>query len=152
MPEQSSELVLRIREEMKTAMKAKDKQRLGTIRLITAAIKQVEVDKRIELTDADTLQLLDKMLKQRRDSIAQYEQAGRDDLAEVERQEIEVIQEFMPQPLSEGEIDALIEDGMAQSGAQSMRDMGKVMGLIRPQVQGRADMAVVSQKIKAKLS
>lgn len=152
MSEPSSELVLRIREEMKLAMKAKDKDRLGVIRLILAAFKQVEVDKRIDLTDADALQLLDKMLKQRRDSITQFEQAGRDELAEIERKEIEVIQEFMPQALSEAEIDELIVSSIAESGAETMRDMGKVMGLLRPQVQGRADMAVVSQKIKAKLA
>ena len=133
-------------------MKAKDKDRLGVIRLILAAFKQVEVDKRIDLTDADALQLLDKMLKQRRDSITQFEQAGRDELAEIERKEIEVIQEFMPQALSEAEIDELIVSSIAESGAETMRDMGKVMGLLRPQVQGRADMAVVSQKIKAKLA
>lgn len=152
MSEQSSELVQRIREEMKVAMKAKDKDRLGVIRLILAAFKQVEVDKRVELTDADALQLMDKMLKQRRDSIAQYEQAGRDELAEIERQEITVIQEFMPQALGDDEIEALIDASIREAGAESMRDMGKVMGLLRPQVQGRADMAVVSQKIKAKLS
>ena len=152
MSEQSLSLALHIREEMKVAMKAKDKDRLGVIRLILAAIKQVEVDKRVELSDADVLQVLDKMLKQRRDSITQYEDAGRDELAEIERREVAVIQTFMPQPLGEAEIDALILQSIEQTGAASMRDMGKVMGVLRPQVQGRVDMAVVSQKIKSQLA
>jgi len=152
MSEQGLPLSQLIREEMKVAMKAKDKDRLGVIRLILAAIKQVEVDKRVELSDADVLQVLDKMLKQRRDSITQYEDAGREELAEIERREVVVIQTFMPQPLSEAEVDALIQQAIEQTGAASMRDMGKVMGVLRPQVQGRVDMAVVSQKIKSQLT
>jgi len=147
-----SDLSLRIREDMKQAMKAKEKKRLGVIRLVMAAIKQREVDERITLDDAQVLLLLDKMVKQRRDSISQYEAAGREELATIERDEIVIIQEYLPQQLEEAEIAELVAKAIQQSSAQSMKEMGKVMGILRPQLQGRADMAVVSQKIKAQLS
>lgn len=142
----------RIQEEMKAAMRAGDKPRLATIRLIMAAIKQREVDERIELDDEQVLAVLDKMVKQRRESIAQYESAGRDELAAREQAEIDVIQEFMPQPLSESEISALIDAAIAETGASSMKEMGAVMGKLRPQLQGRADMGAVSGQIKARLA
>lgn len=142
----------RISEDMKTAMRGKDKERLAVIRLIQAAIKQREVDERIALDDDGVLAVLDKMVKQRRDSISQYRDAGREDLAVKEEFELGVIQEFMPAALSEPEIDALIDEALAASGAQDMKDMGKVMGILRPKVQGRADMGAVSAKLKAKLS
>jgi len=147
-----SDLSLRIREDMKQAMKAKEKKRLGVIRLVMAAIKQREVDERITLDDAQVLLLLDKMVKQRRDSISQYEAAGREELATIERDEIVIIQEYLPQQLEEAEIAELVAKAIEQSSAQSMKEMGKVMGILRPQLQGRADMAVVSQKIKAQLN
>jgi len=147
-----SDLSLRIREDMKQAMKAKEKKRLGVIRLVMAAIKQREVDERITLDDAQVLLLLDKMVKQRRDSISQYEAAGREELATIERDEIVIIQEYLPKQLEEAEIAELVAKAIEQSSAQSMKEMGKVMGILRPQLQGRADMAVVSQKIKAQLS
>ena len=145
-------LKLRISDDMKTAMKAKDAARLGTIRLLMAAIKQKEVDERIELDDAGIVAVVDKMLKQRRDSVAQYEAANRQDLADKEKAEMDVLTGYLPQPLTEAEIDALIDAAVAQSGAASMQDMGKVMGLLRPQMAGRADMALVSARIKAKLA
>ena len=137
---------------MKTAMRAKDKERLGTIRLILAEIKRIEVDERIDLDGPAIIVLLDKMLKQRRDSISQFEQAGRDDLANKEASEIEVIQSFLPAQLSDTEISQLIDDAIAQSGAQSMQDMGKVMGLLKPQLQGRANIGQVSGDIKKRLA
>lgn len=136
---------------VKDAMRAKDKPRLGVLRVIMSEFKKVEVDERIELDDARVLAILDKALKQRRDSAAQYDNAGRADLAEVERYEIGVIQDFMPQALSRDEIGALIKAAIQESGASSMQDMGKVMALVKPQVQGRADMAVVSKEVKAQL-
>ena len=142
----------RITDDMKACMKAKEKERLGTIRLILSALKQVEVDERIELDDARVIVILDKMLKQRRESIKQYRDAGREDLAIIEEAEILVIQDFLPQPLSEQEIDAMIAAAIAESGATSVKDMGKVMGLLKPKMQGCADMAVVGVKIKAALS
>ncbi len=142
----------RITQEMKAAMKGGDKRRLGVIRLILAALKQVEVDERIDLDDSRIVAILDKMVKQRRDSVAQYRQAGRDELAEQEEYEIGIIQEFMPQPLSEAEIDALIDEAIAATGASSMKEMGKVMGQLKPKLQGRADMGAVSAKVKQKLS
>ncbi|EEG10515.1 GatB/YqeY domain-containing protein [Pseudogulbenkiania ferrooxidans] len=145
-------LKLRISDDMKTAMKAKDAERLGTIRLLMAAIKQKEVDERVELDDAGIIAVVDKMLKQRRDSVTQYEAAGRQDLADKEKAEMDVLTGYLPQPLTEAEIDALIDTAVVQSGAASMQDMGKVMGLLRPQMAGRADMAVVSARIKAKLA
>jgi len=137
---------------MKAAMKAGDKARLGVIRLINAAIKQREVDERIELDDTQVLAVLDKMLKQRRDSVSQYSEAGREDLAEQERFEIGVCQEYMPAALSEDELTALIAAAIADTGAAGMKDMGKVMGVLKPQIQGRADMAAVSATVKARLA
>lgn len=136
---------------MKTAMKSGDKERLATIRLMLAAAKQVEIDERRDLSDADLLAILDKMVKQRRDSISQFKEAGRDDLVAQEQSEMEVIQNFLPQPLSEAEIETLIAAAIADAGAESMKDMGKVMGLLKPQLQGRADMGKVSGQIKAQL-
>lgn len=137
--------------EMKAAMRAKNKNRLATIRLIMAAVKQREVDERIELKDDQILAVLDKMVKQRRDSIASFEKASRTDLIEIEQSEIDVIQEFLPKPLTSEEIDAIISQALTESGATSMADMSKVMALIKPQIQGRADMGQVSAKIKAQL-
>jgi uncharacterized protein YqeY len=144
-------LTNRIKEDMKVAMKAGDKKRLGVIRLILAAIKQREVDERIELNDEQVIVVLDKMLKQRRESIKHYKGAGRTDLTEVEEAEIVVIQDYLPQPLTEAEVDALIGDAVAETGAASIKDMGKVMAIIKPKMQGRADMSTVSGKIKAAL-
>ncbi len=147
-----SESKIIIEQAMKTAMRAKDKERLGTIRLILAEIKRIEVDERIDLDGPAIIVLLDKMLKQRRDSISQFEQAGRDDLANKEASEIEVIQSFLPAQLSDTEISQLIDDAIAQSGAQGMQDMGKVMGLLKPQLQGRANIGQVSGNIKKRLA
>ena len=137
---------------MKVAMKAGDKPRLGVIRLMMADIKRREVDERIELDDHEVIVVLDKMLKQRRESIAQYRPAGREDLALVEEQEITVIQDFLPQPLSEDEINAIVLAAITASNATAIKDMGKVMGLVKPKMQGRADMSIVSVKIKGILS
>ena len=145
-------LKARISEAMKAAMRAQDKPRLGAIRLIQAEIKRIEVDERIELDDARVLAVLDKMVKQRRDSIEQFEKAGRQDLVDIEAGELAVIQEFRPQALSDEELDALISAAFAETGASSMKDMGKLMGVLRPKVQGRADMGEVSRRIKARLS
>ena len=145
-------LKARLTEAMKAAMRAQDKARLGAIRLIQADIKRVEVDERIEVDDARVLVILDKMVKQRRDSIQQFESAGRMDLVAIEAGELAVIQEFLPQALGEAELELLIDDAMRESGAVAMKDMGKVMAILKPQVQGRADMGVVSQRIKARLS
>jgi uncharacterized protein YqeY len=141
----------RIQDDMKAALKAGDKPRLGVVRLILAAIKQREVDERIELDDTQVLAVLDKMIKQRRDSVAQYSAAGREDLAAAERYEIEVCQGYLPQPLGEAEIAALIETAIAAAGAAGMKDMSKVMAQLRPQVQGRVDMGAVSALIKQRL-
>ncbi len=141
----------RIQDDMKSAMKSGDKRRLGAVRLVLAAIKQREVDERIELNDEQVLAVLDKMVKQRRDSIDQYQQAGREDLAEQEQFEIEVLQGYLPEALSAQEIDALIAEAINATGAESMRDMGKVMGQLKPQVQGRADVGAVSALVKSKL-
>jgi uncharacterized protein YqeY len=141
----------KITEDMKTAMRAQDKERLAAIRLILAATKQREVDERITLTDEHVLAILDKMVKQRRESIAQYEAANRQDLAEKEAAEIAVIQTYLPTPLTSDEIAALIDAAIKESGATTVRDMGKVMGLIKPQIQGRADVGVVSNQIKDRL-
>ncbi|WP_027852753.1 GatB/YqeY domain-containing protein [Marinobacterium litorale] len=145
-----AELKAQISEAMKDAMRAKDKERLSTIRLILSDIKRIEVDERIELDDARVLQVLDKMVKQRRDSIAQYQAAERPELADKEQQELEVIKTFLPQPLSDEEINAIIDDAIASTGAASMADMGKVMGVIKPKLQGRADMGAVSKLVKTK--
>ena len=147
-----SELKNRITEDVKSAMRSKDKERLGTLRLITAAIKQREVDERIELDDAAVLAVLDKMVKQRKDSIDQYTQAGRTELADKEQAEIVIIQEYLPAQLSDAEIDQLITDAIKATGASAMQDMGKVMGQLKPKLQGRADMGAVSGKIKARLT
>ena len=146
-----SPLKAQINEAMKAAMRAKEKERLGTIRLVLAEIKKVEVDERIDPDDARVTSILDKMVKQRRDSIKQFTDAGRDELAAKEQSEIEVIQEFLPQPLSAEEIASLIEEAIASTGAASMQDMGKVMGLLKPQMAGRADMGKVSELIKQRL-
>ena len=141
----------RILQDVKDAMRAKDKPRLATIRLITAAIKQREVDERIELDDEQVLVVLDKMVKQRRESITQFEKAGRDDLIAQEVSELELIKEYLPEQLGEDEINSLIEAAMKQTGASSIKDMGKVMGQLKPKLQGRADMGAVSALIKARL-
>ena len=138
-------------DDMKAAMKGGDRPRLAVIRLINAAIKQREVDERIELGDEHVLAVLDKMVKQRRDSITQYTDAGRTDLAEVEQAEVEIIQGYLPAALGDDEIAAIIEQAIADTGASSMADMGKVMGKVKPQVQGRADVGAVSGLVKAKL-
>jgi len=137
--------------EMKACMKAKDKQRLVVIRSLLAAIKQIEVDERTTVDDAGVLAIIDKAMKQRRDSHQQFLDADRPDLAEQEAYEMTVIKDFMPEALTEDEINALIDAAMTESGAASMQDMGKVMGLLKPKMQGRADMAVVSKLIKSKL-
>jgi len=147
-----SNLSTRINDDVKVAMKAKDKPRLGVLRLITAAIKQREVDERITLDDDQVLAVLEKMIKQRKDSIDQYEKAGRDELAQQEAFEIGIIQEYLPEQLSDAEIDTLIAEAISSSGAASMKDMGKVMGMLKPKLAGRADMGAVSGKIKAKLA
>ncbi|UTW14243.1 GatB/YqeY domain-containing protein [Marinobacterium rhizophilum] len=147
-----SELKQQISTEMKAAMRAKDKARLGTIRLIMSEIKRIEVDERIELDDTRVLAVLDKMQKQRRDSISQFDTAGRQDLADLERQELEVIKTFLPQPLTEQELADLIAQAISTTAAQSMQDMGKVMAIIKPQIQGRADAGAVSKLVKAQLA
>lgn len=141
-----------LHDAMKQAMRAKDKARLGAIRLIQAEVKRIEVDERIEIDDQRLLSIMDKMVKQRRDSISQYEQAGRQELAAVETAEIAVIQEFLPAALGQQEIDQLIGDAIASTGAESMRDMGKVMGILKPQIQGRADAGKVSAMVKKALT
>ena len=142
----------RIKDDMKASMKGGNKVRLGVIRLILAALKQVEVDERIVLDNARVILILDKMLKQRRESIRQFTEAGRNDLAAIEEAEILVIQDFMPQALGDEEIDAMVSEAVAESGAKSVKDMGKVMGLLKAKMQGRADMSAVSAKIKAALA
>ena len=141
----------RIQDEMKSALKAGDKRRLGVIRLLLAAIKQREVDERIELDDNQVLAVLDKMVKQRRDSLQQYEQAGRTELAEQEAFEIGVLQEYLPAALSDAEVTAMIAEAISATGASSLRDMGKVMGQLKPKMQGRADLGAVSALIKQQL-
>ncbi len=145
-------LVDTIKASVKEAMRAKDKQRLGTLRLIQAEFKRIEVDERIDIDDARAIAIMDKMLKQRRDSAEQYQNAGRDELAEQELSEIAVIGEFLPEPLSADAIDELIKAAIEASGASGMQAMGAVMAAIRPQVQGRADMAEVSKQVKTLLS
>jgi uncharacterized protein YqeY len=141
----------RITEDMKAAMRASEKERLSTIRLVQAAIKQREVDERITLDDAQVLTVLEKMVKQRKESIAQFEQGGRKDLADKERQEIELLKAYLPTQLSDAEIDALIREAVAATGAASIRDMGKVMGVVKGKAAGRADMASVGARVKAAL-
>lgn len=147
-----SALKQKITEAMKTAMRARDKARLGTIRLALSEIKRVEVDERIDPDDTRVIAILDKMLKQRRESIRMFEEAQRTELADQEKFEITVLQEFLPQALSAAELDDIIQSALAESGAESMKDMGKVMGLVKPQVIGRADMGSISAKIKAALT
>jgi uncharacterized protein YqeY len=141
-----------ITEDMKSAMKAGDKDRLKVVRLIMAAIKQVEVDTRTELDDAAVLGVLEKMVKQRRDSVEQFEKGGREDLAASERAEIEVVQAYLPEQLSADEITALVDEVIAATGAESIRDMGKVMGQIKARAAGRADMGTVSATVKERLN
>jgi uncharacterized protein YqeY len=141
-----------ITEDMKTAMRAKDTARLGAVRLLLAAMKQREVDERITLTDADVLSIIDKMIKQRRDSISQYEAANRPELADAEKFEVSVLQGYMPQQMTEAEIAAAVAEAIAASGAKSPQEMGKVIALLKPQLAGRADMGKVSGLVKARLS
>jgi uncharacterized protein YqeY len=145
-------LKLQITEDMKTAMRAKDSARLGAIRLLQAAIKQREVDERIELSDADVITAIEKMLKQRRDSIAAYESANRTDLADVEKYEVSVLQEYLPQQLTEVEILSILDQVVADTGAAGVKDMGKVMAAIKPLVAGKADMGKISGLIKTRLA
>jgi uncharacterized protein YqeY len=140
-----------IKEEMKTAMKGGNKPRLAVIRLMMAAVKQIEIDERKELNDAEVLAVIDKMNKQRRESIKQYEEADRQDLADIELAEVEVLKTFLPEPLSADEVNGLIDAAIASTGAAGMQDMGKVMGVLKPLLQGRADMGPVSGQIKARL-
>lgn len=137
---------------MKAAMRARDKERLGTIRMILSEFKRIEVDERIEVADERALLVMDKMVKQRRDAAKQYEEAGRQELLDQELFEVTVIQEFLPQQLSQEEISGLIEKAIAETGAAGMQDMGKLMGVLKPQLQGRADLGAISGQIKAKLS
>jgi len=145
-------LKVQILDDVKTAMRARDQKRLTALRLITAAVKQIEVDKRIEVDDQIVLGILDKMVKQRRESLAQYESAGRDDLAAQEKFEIELITVYLPEALSDDEVATLIRQAVADTGASSIRDMGAVMNKLRAEVQGRADMKAVSSAVKAQLS
>ncbi len=145
-------LKTQLTEDMKTAMKAGEKDRLGVIRLINAAIKQKEVDERIEMTDELVLAVLEKMLKQRKDSISQYEAAGRTDLADIEKFESGIIQAYLPQPLSQAEVEALVAKAIADTGAEGPQAMGKVIAALKPQLAGRADMGAVSGMVKAALS
>jgi uncharacterized protein YqeY len=142
----------RITEDMKAAMRAKESERLGTIRMITAAIKQREVDERIQLDDVQVLSVIEKMIKTRKESIEQFKIGSRDDLVARESKEIELLQAYLPAQLSEGEVDALIREAIAESGATSIKEMGKAMALLKQKAQGRADMAAVSARLKAKLS
>ncbi|MEE4204003.1 MAG: GatB/YqeY domain-containing protein [Halieaceae bacterium] len=145
-------LVAAVKAAMKDAMKAREKERLATIRLIQAEFKRIEVDERIEIDDARALAILDKMVKQRRDSAQQYQDAGRDELAAVELAEIEVIQGFLPEQLSADEIDAMIDEALSNIDATGMAAMGPLMGVLKPKLQGRADMGEVSKLVKAKLN
>ena len=145
-------LKTRLTDDMKAAMKSGDRERLGVIRLVQAAIKQREIDERVELDDAQVLVVLDRMVKQRRDSVLQYQNAQREDLAERERFEIAVIQGYLPQPLSEAEIDAAINAALEQTGARAPADMGRVMAALKPALAGRADMGAVSGRVRDRLS
>ena len=147
----TSEIKSKIEADVKDAMRARDKQRLGVLRLTMSELKRVEVDERIELDDTRVLAILDKMTKQRKDSLDQYQQAGRDDLVAQESFELDLLKEYMPESLDEQAVLEIIEQAIAESGASSMKDMGQLMGLIRPQVQGRADMSAVSAIVKEKL-
>ena len=145
-------LKAKINDDMKTAMRARDAPRLGAIRLLLAALKQKEVDERVELTDTDVISIIDKMLKQRRDSITQYEAGNRQDLADAEKFEITVLQTYMPQELSEAEIAAAVAEAVQAVGAKAMADMGKVMAVLKPKLAGKADMGKVSALVKSKLA
>ena len=147
-----SELKAKLMADIKACMKSGDKSRLGVLRLISSAVKQREVDERVDTDDDAMIQILDKMAKQRRESIEQFETANRQDLADAEKSELEIIQAYLPAQLSSDEIDTLIGDAISSTGASSIRDMGKVMGMLKPQLQGRADMSAVSEQIKAKLN
>ncbi|MGA8048896.1 MAG: GatB/YqeY domain-containing protein [Burkholderiales bacterium] len=142
----------RIGEDMKAAMRARDQARLSAIRLLLAAMKQKEVDERVALTDADVLSIIDKMMKQRRESVAQFESAGRADLVNAEKFEMQVLSEYLPKQLSDAEITQAIDAAVSESGASGVKDMGKVMGLLKPRLAGRADMGQVSALVKARLS
>lgn len=146
-----SDLKLRISENVKTAMRDRNKERLSTLRMILAAIKQKEVDDRIELDDGQVLAILDKLAKQHRDSIEQFRNAGRDDLVTKETTELAIVSEFLPQPLSDKEIDKLVDEAIGSTGAGGLQDIGKVMGILKPRVQGRADMGKISGIVKRKL-
>ena len=147
-----SDLHKKIQADVIVAMKSGEKERLKVLRLITSALKQIEIDERIELDDARIIAILDKMVKQRRESISQFKTAGRDDLITQESYEIDIIQEYLPQALSEEEVDDIVKQAIEKTGAASIKDMGKVMGIVRPQIIGRADMGEVSGRIKATLS
>ena len=147
-----SDLKKQIQDAVISAMKAGEKKRLAIIRLMTSAMKQIEIDERIELDDQRIIVILDKMVKQRRESISQFKTAGRDDLVKQENFEIDIIQEFLPQALGEEEVDEIVSQAIKQTGASSIKDMGKVMGLVKPQIVGRADMGEVSGRIKSLLS
>jgi hypothetical protein len=148
----SETLKSRLQDDMKSSMKGGNKKRLGVIRLMLAAIKQIEVDERIELDNDRIITVLDKMTRQRRESITQFDKAGRDDLTAIEQAEIEIILEYLPEALSDAEINDLVEQSIAATGAATIKDMGKLMGMLKPQLQGRADMSKVSQLIKSRLS
>ena len=141
-----------INEDMKAAMKSREAERLGTIRLLLAAVKQREVDERVTLDDAGVIAVIEKMIKQRKDSISQYEKAARQDLADRERREISVLEAYLPQPLSGAEIEAIVAEAVTQTGASTAADMGKVMGMVKPRLAGRADMGKVSALVKARLA
>ena len=147
----SSEIQARVADEVKSAMRARAKQRLGALRLISAEFKKVEVDERVELDDQRVLEILDKMTKQRKDSLSQYESAGRDDLVQQEQFELNVINEFLPEQLDEAGLASLVDEVIAAIGAESMKDMGKVMSMLKSQARGRADMAEVGALVKSKL-
>ncbi len=152
MTEVASPIKERINDTLKDAMRARDKEKTGALRLVTAAFKQKEVDERITLTDEHVLAILDKLAKQRRESIEQYQAAGRADLVAQEQFELDIITSFLPEPLDEAAIDEIVQAAIADTGAKTMQDMGKVMALIKPQVQGRADMSLVSARVKGHLS
>jgi len=147
-----SDLQNRINDDVKAAMRAKEKERLQTLRLITSAIKQIEVDTRSEVDEDGVIAVLEKMLKQRKDSIEQFEKAGRDELADIEKAEVLIIKEYMPEQMSDADIDTLIDEAISSTGAASMKDMGKVMGMLKGQLAGKADMGTVSTKIKSRLT
>ena len=148
----SETLKTRLQDDMKSSMKSGNKKRLGVIRLMLSAIKQIEVDERIELDNDRITAVLDKMTKQRRESISQFDSAGRDDLTAIEQAELEIILEYLPEALSDAEINDLVEQSISATGAATIKDMGKLMGMLKPQLQGRADMGKVSQLIKSRLS